>query len=380
MEAPEDELRDAMAEEASMSIMSQLNSSITSYDDQAVVFCPRSLRPAQEPQRGPEAFLNDDATQRRCWVLPPDPSVEAAQDDGEKQEQTDRDVSSGSARAARSSPMEKAVRRTPSASDRTRRTGAANGPSQRGGHCATTGSLNSTGRQQDAASDGPPLSARRRHREMAAASSVKVVGRGNGAISNRQARARSLEDPPEAPAPNGAAEPMVPISQLRRIEAQLATFRTRNGALEGEVAGLRSEAEAVRQRFEDEFEKLKKELQSKDQELKQRNKELLALQAETQETSKALQELMASSADKANSFEAQAQAAAQAAMTPAGIATLTPRITGHASPNLQLRAARGADGTALWGYQPATGKLVPKTPPRTAQRVLQQPRQVLAFP
>ncbi|CAE7578928.1 unnamed protein product, partial [Symbiodinium pilosum] len=49
-----------------------------------------------------------------------------------------------------------------------------------------------------------------------------------------------------------------------RVEAQLASFRTRNAALEGEVAGLRAEAQAVKQGLDAEIERLRQELQSKD--------------------------------------------------------------------------------------------------------------------
>ncbi|CAE7892826.1 unnamed protein product [Symbiodinium microadriaticum] len=52
-----------------------------------------------------------------------------------------------------------------------------------------------------------------------------------------------------------------------RVEAQLESYRTRNAALEGEVAGLRAEAQAVKQGLDAEIERLRRELQSKDAQL-----------------------------------------------------------------------------------------------------------------
>ncbi|CAJ1456643.1 unnamed protein product [Effrenium voratum] len=65
---------------------------------------------------------------------------------------------------------------------------------------------------------------------------------------------------------------------LRRLEVQLAGFKTRNAALEGEVAGLRAEAQAVQRDQEEEITRLRQELQSKDAQLQQQEKEFKKLQ------------------------------------------------------------------------------------------------------
>eukprot|EP00931_Biecheleriopsis_adriatica_P009642 TRINITY_DN110704_c0_g1_i1.p1 TRINITY_DN110704_c0_g1~~TRINITY_DN110704_c0_g1_i1.p1 ORF type:complete len:441 (-),score=93.35 TRINITY_DN110704_c0_g1_i1:68-1390(-) len=408
----EDELRDAMTE----SLMPSA-AGTAAYDDQEseVVFCPRSLR-ATMPMA---AVVHDtfsaedaDATQRRCWVLPPSegqaldaaPEQSGDRSQEEKVEQaisTSRSdpapVSGASIGAAPSRPARAerpfhsdraAARRTASASERNRRTGMSHGPGQRG--TATMGSLS---RQQDAAPD-PPLSARRRPAHAAAtgrlaATSAGRTGGSEKAVPTRRVRERSQDVVAhEAPTPNGVAEPMVPVSQLRRIEAQLATFRTRNGALEGEVAGLRSEAEAVRQRYEEELERLRRESRSKDKELQARDQELLKLQTETQELSKTLRDIMESMSDgspiRVIGASSQIAQPVQAHMAASGGTAAAPRIgqalSAGASPNMQLRQPRGE--AVVWSY-PSNGvqpsQLVAQTPPR--QRSLQAPvRQVLPFP
>lgn len=173
----------------------------------------------------------------------------------------------------------------------------------------------------------------------------------------------------------------MPVSQLRRFEAQLTTFRTRNAALEGEVAGLRSEAEAVNQRYESELDRLRQELQSKSKQLQLREAELLAVQKETQEQARSLQDFMVSMTEQAQSTPAKA-AAVVVCSTPGSSLTTTqggqavaPRApavqqphSAAASPSMQLRQVRGGamvDPGAAWSYTSAT-------PPRTAQRLLLQ--------
>ncbi|CAE8609664.1 unnamed protein product, partial [Polarella glacialis] len=213
-------------------------------------------------------------------------------------------------------------------------------------------------------------------------------GPARGDMSGRSAkRASSREDPDPTPVLDSAnGEPMVPISQLRRIEAQLATFRTRNGALEGEVAGLRVEAQAERHRHQDELSRLRLGLQNRD-------RELLALQAETQEMNRAIKELMVAMPDKAvapqsvQQFTSQAatrqpmnsSSASQPIAQQAGSATLAfgavpVQFPVGSPPRGPLRQVRGGvgDGAVFWHTNMATGaaSLMPRTPPPGAARVL----------
>eukprot|EP00930_Biecheleria_cincta_P038624 TRINITY_DN26531_c0_g1_i1.p1 TRINITY_DN26531_c0_g1~~TRINITY_DN26531_c0_g1_i1.p1 ORF type:complete len:517 (-),score=106.13 TRINITY_DN26531_c0_g1_i1:168-1673(-) len=459
---PEDELRDATAEEALIAGGPPLPPQIgVAYEDDMlaneVVFRPRSLRsssPAVQASPDSPSPSETDATQRRCWVLPPaERSSSAAEEQQQPQpvassdeppgrqplenEQEQAGLSNGNnsrsselavrgsgAEAAASTPTttaatpsrlgrreqrpggpgaEKAVRRTPSNSDRSRRAGLS----------ATTSSLPNS-RQPAEAADGPPLTARgRRQQQQQPASAAGATGTGSsvntkagpgtsragpGSAPTRRGRARSEDPPPETP--NGSAEHMVPIDQLRRLEAQLATFRTRNAALEGEVAGLRSETEAVNQRYESELDRLRQELQSKSKQLQLREAELLAVQKETQEQARALQDFMASMTDQqqqqVQGTPAKAAAAA-ACSTPGSSLTTTqptqaaPRVAaaphpasaapaaGQAatSPAGQVRQLRGGamvDPGATWSYNSAvTTKMPPPaTPPRAVQRLLMQ--------
>lgn len=451
---PEDELRDATAEEALIAggplLPPQNGSNAASYEDDVpaneVVFRPRSLRSsppavqatAEQASQESPSVSETDATQRRCWVLPPAERSSSAAEAQQQQsaasseelpgrqapenEQEQAGLSAGTnsrsselavrgsgADAAASTPTtaatpgrrpreqrpgaEKAVRRTPSNSDRSRRAG---------GLSATTSSLPNARQQAEAAADGPPLTARgRRQQQQQPASAAGATGLGSsantkagpgtsragpGSAPARTGRARSQDPPPETP--NGSAESMVPVSQLRRLEAQLATFRTRNAALEGEVAGLRSEAEAVNQRYESELDRLRQELQSKSKQLQLREAELLAVQKETQEQARALQDFMASMTEQVQSTPAKAAAVA-ACSTPGSSLTTTqptqaaaPRaavvqqqpLSAATSPAGQLRQVRGGamvDPGAAWNY--TNPKMMPPaTPPRTAQRLLLQ--------
>ncbi|CAL1136907.1 unnamed protein product [Cladocopium goreaui] len=66
---------------------------------------------------------------------------------------------------------------------------------------------------------------------------------------------------------------------IRSLEAQVATFRTRNAALEGEVAQLRAEAQAMRKGQDDEIQRLRLELRNKEAQLQQKELEVKKLQA-----------------------------------------------------------------------------------------------------
>lgn len=71
-----------------------------------------------------------------------------------------------------------------------------------------------------------------------------------------------------------------PASHMRQLEAQLASFRTRNAALEGEVAQLRAEAQAVQQAHEEQLRRLRQELENKELQLQQKEQDLKMLQNE----------------------------------------------------------------------------------------------------
>ncbi|CAJ1360809.1 unnamed protein product [Effrenium voratum] len=153
-----------------------------------------------------------------------------------------------------------AVRRTSSvSSDRPRRSGIARSS---GGSAASLGSL----RQEDAPS------ARRRPTNTV----TRVASAGRTAAGDRAPR--RADAPRETSRERELDRERQADSQLRRLEVQLAGFKTRNAALEGEVAGLRAEAQAVQRDQEEEITRLRQELQSKDAQLQQQEKEFKKLQ------------------------------------------------------------------------------------------------------
>eukprot|EP00435_Cladocopium_sp_Y103_P060400 s604_g22.t1 len=94
-------------------------------------------------------------------------------------------------------------------------------------------------------------------------------------------RSRSQETPGSAVA-SAQKAPSAEEDQagnIRSLEAQVASFRTRNAALEGEVAQLRAEAQAMRKGQDDEIQRLRQELRNKEAQLQQKELEVKKLQA-----------------------------------------------------------------------------------------------------
>eukprot|EP00439_Symbiodinium_sp_Y106_P063632 s2379_g9.t2 len=149
---------------------------------------------------------------------------------------------------------------------------------------------------------------------------------------------------------------------VSRVEAQLESYRTRNAALEGEVAGLRAEAQAVKQGLDAEIERLRRELQSKDpqlhKELEVKKRQLTSLVLPC-EQNKALQTILSSCRAiprESGSVQLPTAVVAFSHAAPAPLTTnspanmATPRTTPPqvaapqiytASPGLQLRQLRG---------------------------------------
>jgi len=344
-----------------------------------VVFCPRSLRAPPEAQS--DSTVDEAlAAQRRCWVLPPseprdgdgtakpfvDPEMQAC-DLGERCE--GRASASSMPRKSqgreRLSRSDKAPNRQSSvSSDRSRRSGIA-GKSPSNGRGP---SVNAASSRQAEPQDGPMLSARRRNGGAATLTATAVSRSGPGASARtnpgtvstpKQTRSRSQEVSSRARNAPSGAEPVVPISQLRRVEAQLESFRTRNAALEGEVAGLRAEAQAVKQDLDDEILRLREELQHKDMQLQQRE-ELKKRDVTSVEQSKALQTILNScrAVPQTGSMSLPAAVVALSHSAPAAVSLstpparmATPRTTppqvaappmyAVASPGLQMRQLRG---------------------------------------
>eukprot|EP00439_Symbiodinium_sp_Y106_P061278 s2379_g9.t1 len=257
------------------------------------------------------------------------------------------------------------------ASDRSRRSGAGGRSQNEGRGFSATISLGSSRQSQtDTGAGGGPLSARRRNgtatmsaTTIASKNSSSANGRAASsgtATATRQTRARSQEVTSRRG--STGAEPMVSISQLRRVEAQLESYRTRNAALEGEVAGLRAEAQAVKQGLDAEIERLRRELQSKDpqlhKELEVKKRQLTSLVLPC-EQNKALQTILSSCRAiprESGSVQLPTAVVAFSHAAPAPLTTnspanmATPRTTPPqvaapqiytASPGLQLRQLRG---------------------------------------
>jgi len=238
------------------------------------------------------------------------------------------------------------------------------------GFSATISLGSSRQSQTDTGAGGGPLSARRRNgtatmsaTTIASKNSSSANGRAASsgtATATRQTRARSQEVTSRRG--STGAEPMVSISQLRRVEAQLESYRTRNAALEGEVAGLRAEAQAVKQGLDAEIERLRRELQSKDaqlhKELEVKKRQLTSLVLPC-EQNKALQTILSSCRAiprESGSVQLPTAVVAFSHAAPAPLTTnspanmATPRTTPPqvaapqiytASPGLQLRQLRG---------------------------------------
>lgn len=342
-----------------------------------MVFCPRSMRASTEVQEEPSAE-DAVATQRRCWVLPPsEPHPPEREPEADEESRTfapagrrpaGRRQSSERPTAAR----EEAPKRQSSvASDRSRRGVGGRSQNEGRGFSATINLGSSRQSHSETGAGGGPLSARRRNGT--ATLSATTIASKNGSSANgraassgtatatRQTRARSQEVTSRRG--STGAEPMVSISQLRRVEAQLESYRTRNAALEGEVAGLRAEAQAVKQGLDAEIERLRRELQSKDaqlhRELEVKKRQITSLVLPC-EQNKALQTILSSCRaipresgsmqlpTAVVSFSHPAPAAPLSANSPANMAT--PRTTPPqvaapqiytASPGLQLRQLRG---------------------------------------
>lgn len=303
--------------------------------EQAVVFRPRSYRLAASDEvqangcHGIQSFYADelDSPQRRCWVLPPaalpagsafacsnGTAPASGEIDQHSLDATFVDTSepmavpplplpsTSSMQSLGSNRQDKgAVRRAASATEREKQ--------RRVPPASVSTSAGSASSSKQASSDGAVPSSSRTKRAFpvssktakpaSPAASAPHSARGPGRATVRTSKE---EIPPLAQSDNGlpvgvssgSDEQMVPLSQLRHLTAQLEATRNRNGALEGEISGLRAEAEAVKQRYEEEILRLLQELKRKDEELQHRDKELTAVLEGTQEQRHSQSELWTS--------------------------------------------------------------------------------------
>lgn len=154
---------------------------------------------------------------------------------------------------------------------------------------------------------------------------------------------------------------------IRSLEAQVASFRTRNAALEGEVAQLRAEAQAMRKGQDDEIQRLRLELRNKEAQLQQKELEVKKLQAAAAEQHQTVQNFLR---------RAQVPAPAAPLLAVSGSMTLPPGVTPFTSPRCTTpRLLRPAQTLPVPTTAPTTGThpvpapTTPMTAPHAAVQV-----------